>query len=49
MRCVIGSLLQRMASVASVRQRLYTLGNLVEVGFLRFSVVRHYFGFQDIA
>ncbi|XP_055338053.1 brefeldin A-inhibited guanine nucleotide-exchange protein 3-like [Paramacrobiotus metropolitanus] len=31
MRCVLGSLLQRMASVVSVRQRLYTLSNLIEV------------------
>ncbi|OQV24338.1 Brefeldin A-inhibited guanine nucleotide-exchange protein 3 [Hypsibius exemplaris] len=31
MRCVLGSLLQRMMSVASVRQRLYTLNSLAEL------------------
>ncbi|GAU93506.1 hypothetical protein RvY_05437 [Ramazzottius varieornatus] len=31
MRCVLGSLLQRMMSVASVRQRLYTLHSISEV------------------
>ena len=34
MRCVLGSLLQRMMSVASVRQRLYTLNSLLEVPYL---------------